>query len=157
MLREGGSNLPPGLRFEPTDEEIVFHYLAPKIFSSPLPAPHSLIPHFHNIHHYPTHLPHSYQDRYFFTNINRRTNLISSSSKPNGHWKVIAPHKLIRSKRTPVLGIKKTFLFYQRNRNTTHHCFMHLYCIALSPTNSHQVTYYLLHSFYLMLAYSIIY
>lgn len=40
--RDGETKLPPGFRFQPTDEEIVFQYLAPKIFSCPLPA--SVIP-----------------------------------------------------------------------------------------------------------------
>nr|GLL49391.1 NAC domain-containing protein 83-like [Ipomoea trifida] len=28
----------PGIRFQPTDEELVLHYLHPKVFNSPLPA-----------------------------------------------------------------------------------------------------------------------
>ena len=31
--------LPPGFRFHPTDEELVFQYLKRKVFSCPLPAP----------------------------------------------------------------------------------------------------------------------
>ena len=31
--------LPPGFRFHPTDEELVFQYLKSKVFSCPLPAP----------------------------------------------------------------------------------------------------------------------
>ena len=34
--------LPPGFRFEPTEEELVFEYLKCKVFSFPLPA--SIIP-----------------------------------------------------------------------------------------------------------------
>lgn len=34
--------LPPGFRFEPTEEELVFEYLKCKVFSSALPA--SIIP-----------------------------------------------------------------------------------------------------------------
>ncbi|KAK4436827.1 NAC domain-containing protein 83 [Sesamum alatum] len=42
FVRDGESKLPPGFRFQPTDEEIVFQYLARKTFSYPLPA--SVIP-----------------------------------------------------------------------------------------------------------------
>lgn len=38
FVTDGGSKLPPGFRFQPTDEEIVFQYLSRKIFSHPLPA-----------------------------------------------------------------------------------------------------------------------
>lgn len=34
--------LPPGFKFEPTDEEVVFEYLKCKVFNLPLP-PYSLI------------------------------------------------------------------------------------------------------------------
>jgi hypothetical protein len=36
------SGLPPGFRFQPTEEELVFQYLKRKILSWPLPA--SVIP-----------------------------------------------------------------------------------------------------------------
>ncbi|GFZ03927.1 NAC (No Apical Meristem) domain transcriptional regulator superfamily protein [Actinidia rufa] len=39
---QGDVKLPPGFRFQPTDEENVFHYLAHKIFSLPLPS--SVVP-----------------------------------------------------------------------------------------------------------------
>lgn len=42
LNNDGETKLPPGFRFQPTDEEIVFQYLAPKIFSFRLPA--SVIP-----------------------------------------------------------------------------------------------------------------
>jgi hypothetical protein len=42
FIKNGVSRLPPGFRFQPTDEELVFQYLKCKIFSFPLPA--SIIP-----------------------------------------------------------------------------------------------------------------
>lgn len=36
--RHGVTRLPPGFRFQPTDEEIIFQYLKCKVFSLPLPA-----------------------------------------------------------------------------------------------------------------------
>ncbi|GMY15184.1 NAC domain-containing protein 83-like [Fagus crenata] len=38
FTQEGVSRLPPGFRFQPTDEELVFQYLKCKVFSCPLPA-----------------------------------------------------------------------------------------------------------------------
>jgi hypothetical protein len=42
FVRDGMSGLPPGFRFQPTEEELVFQYLKRKILSWPLPA--SVIP-----------------------------------------------------------------------------------------------------------------
>lgn len=42
FIENGVSGLPPGFRFQPTDEELVFQYLKCKIFSCQLPA--SIIP-----------------------------------------------------------------------------------------------------------------
>jgi hypothetical protein len=42
LVRDGMIRLPPGFRFQPTDEELVFQYLKRKILSWPLPA--SVIP-----------------------------------------------------------------------------------------------------------------
>lgn len=42
LARHGVTRLPPGFRFQPTDEELVFQYLKCKVFSLPLPA--SIIP-----------------------------------------------------------------------------------------------------------------
>lgn len=42
FVRDGAMRLPPGFRFQPTDEELVFRYLKCKVFSFPLPA--SIIP-----------------------------------------------------------------------------------------------------------------
>jgi len=42
FVKNGVSKLPPGFRFQPTDEELVFQYLKCKVFSYPLPA--SIIP-----------------------------------------------------------------------------------------------------------------
>lgn len=42
FVKNGVMRLPPGFRFQPTDEEIVFQYLRRKVFSCPLPA--SIIP-----------------------------------------------------------------------------------------------------------------
>ncbi|KAK1592187.1 hypothetical protein Q3G72_020959 [Acer saccharum] len=60
--------LPPGFRFQPTDEELVFQCLKCKIFSCPLPA--TVIPHINNCRYDPWDLPagNMEQERYFFFN-----------------------------------------------------------------------------------------
>ncbi|KAL0355047.1 UNVERIFIED_CONTAM: NAC domain-containing protein 83 [Sesamum radiatum] len=55
FVRDGESKLPPGFRFQPTDEEIVFQYLARKTFSYPLPA--SVIPEINVFSFHPWELP----------------------------------------------------------------------------------------------------
>ncbi|GKF21985.1 NAC domain-containing protein 83-like protein, partial [Tanacetum coccineum] len=42
FVRDGAIKLPPGFRFQPTDQEIVFQYLLRKVFSCSLPT--SVIP-----------------------------------------------------------------------------------------------------------------
>ncbi|KAK6117788.1 hypothetical protein DH2020_048475 [Rehmannia glutinosa] len=140
FVRDGGSKLPPGFRFQPTDEEIVFQYLAPKIFSSPLPA--TVIPEINNIFCFdPLELPgNSEQDRYFFSNKESNYRNVNRSSRATcaGFWKVTGFHKQIScSKRMPIVGMRKTLVFYKGKNScaTRTDWFMHLYCISL-PRNT---------------------
>lgn len=55
FVKDGIVKLPPGFRFQPTDEEIVFQYLTRKIFSFPLPA--SIIPEINISRYNPWDLP----------------------------------------------------------------------------------------------------
>ncbi|KAH6831553.1 glyoxal oxidase-related protein [Perilla frutescens var. hirtella] len=139
FIRDGETcELPPGFRFQPTDEEIVFQYLARKIFSCPLPA--SVIPEFDVFAFHPSSLPgDSDRDRYFFTNrelnIRNVMNRSSRGSGSDGFWKVTGSDKrIVCSKRMPIVGIRRTLVLYKGK----HPCavrtdwFMHVYCIALS-------------------------
>ncbi|KAL8464256.1 hypothetical protein ACS0TY_033964 [Phlomoides rotata] len=145
FVRDGESKLPPGFRFQPTDEEIVFQYLAPKIFSYPLPA--SVIPEINMISTFE--LPGNMEeDRYFFAkrevdhhhhhhhhNVGRM--IIRGSG---GLWKCTSlDKKIIRCwKRIPIVGIKKTLVLLHKGKTPTN-CFMHLFCccIALPPNTIH--------------------
>lgn len=55
ILTNGMVRLPPGFRFQPTDEELLFQYLRRKVFSCTLPA--SIIPHFNISNFDPWDLP----------------------------------------------------------------------------------------------------
>ncbi|KAJ8772482.1 hypothetical protein K2173_027659 [Erythroxylum novogranatense] len=115
FVRDGTIRLPPGFRFQPTDEELVFQYLKCKILSWPLPA--SIIPEINVCKHDPWDLPGDLeQERYFFSykqakypngnRINRATG--------SGFWKATGVDKRIvpPSRNIDVVGMKKTLVFY---------------------------------------------
>ncbi|KAL0318914.1 UNVERIFIED_CONTAM: NAC domain-containing protein 83 [Sesamum angustifolium] len=144
FVRDGESKLPPGFRFQPTDEEIVFQYLARKTFSYPLPA--SVIPEINVFSFHPWELPgNSDQDRYFFSNLhesNYRSVNRSSRTACGGYWKITGSDKqIVCSKRMPIVGIKRTLVFYKGKhpRAVRTDWFMHLYCIALSGNVAHNI------------------
>ncbi|XP_011073111.1 NAC domain-containing protein 83 [Sesamum indicum] len=137
FVRDGESKLPPGFRFQPTDEEIVFQYLARKTFSYPLPA--SVIPEINVFSFHPWELPgNSDQDRYFFSHLREssyRSVNRSSRTTCGGYWKITGSDKqIVCLKRMPIVGIKRTLVFYKGKhpRAVRTDWFMHLYCIALS-------------------------
>ncbi|KAG6385983.1 hypothetical protein SASPL_154867 [Salvia splendens] len=133
FIRDGASKLPPGFRFQPTDQEIVFQYLARKIFSSPLPA--SVIPELDVFAFHPSNLPgDSERDRYFFASM--ELDLRSCGGRGcGGFWKVAGLDKrIVCSKRTPIVGTRRTLVFYQGKHPGAIRTdwFVHVYCIVLS-------------------------
>ncbi|OIT37814.1 PREDICTED: NAC domain-containing protein 83-like [Nicotiana attenuata] len=115
FVKDGAIKLPPGFRFQPTEEEIVFQYLIRKTFSCPLPA--SIIPEINICKHDPWDLPGDIeQDRYFFSNkeAKYRNGNRSNRATLGGYWKPTGLDKQITcSKRKPILGMKKTLVFYK--------------------------------------------
>ncbi|RDY04673.1 NAC domain-containing protein 83 [Mucuna pruriens] len=116
FIKNGVSRLPPGFRFQPTDEELVFQYLRCKIFSCQLPA--SIIPEINVSKYDPWDLPGNCddQERYFFSSkeakyrngnrMNRTTN--------SGYWKATGSDKKISSSvSNGIVGLRKTLVFYQ--------------------------------------------
>ncbi|KAI3784618.1 hypothetical protein L1987_43720 [Smallanthus sonchifolius] len=106
--------MPIGYRFCPTDEELIIHYLRPKVFSFPLPAP--AIMHSDNLFlHHPSRLPGDPKEkRYFFY----KPSYINHASNPAGCWKPIVKngntHKLILATGcNHPIGFKKSFVFHQ--------------------------------------------
>ncbi|KAK7291531.1 hypothetical protein RIF29_06753 [Crotalaria pallida] len=118
FVKNGISRLPPGFRFQPTDEELVFQYLKCKVFSYPLPA--SIIPEINVCKYDPWDLPGNcdQQERYFYSakeakyrngnRMNRTTN--------SGYWKATGTDKRISSSTSTcdgIVGIRKTLVFYE--------------------------------------------
>ncbi|KAL8099178.1 hypothetical protein AgCh_031738 [Apium graveolens] len=119
FVKDGAVNLPPGFRFQPTDEEIVFQYLARKVTSSPLPA--SVIPDIENIFNYdPWNLPGDMEeDKYFFSKKEDkyRNGNRSNRASGSGYWKATGLDKHImfparRNVKQPIMGMRKTLVFY---------------------------------------------
>ncbi|KAK4838595.1 hypothetical protein QYF36_014959 [Acer negundo] len=122
FVRENGvMRLPPGFRFQPTDEELVFQYLKCKIFSCPLPA--TVIPHINICRYDPWDLPagNMEQERYFFCNNEAKYqngNRINRTTA-SGYWKATGVDRQIVSSSSrnnnynQMVGMKKTLVFYR--------------------------------------------
>ncbi|KAL4581510.1 hypothetical protein LXL04_006032 [Taraxacum kok-saghyz] len=104
--------MPIGYRFRPTDEEIIIHYLRPKVFSFPLPAATAIL-HSHRLFlHHPSRLPGDPKEkRYFFC----KTSLHRPFSNPAGYWKpIMNSYKFILAPGcNHPIGFKKCFVFYE--------------------------------------------
>lgn len=148
FVRDGAIKLPPGFRFQPTDQEIVFQYLVRKVFSCPLPA--SIIPEIVNICKFnPWDLPGDWeQERYFFSKKEAKYgqgNRVNRKSG-DGYWKATGFDKhitrccnnnTISRKKETITGMKKTLVFYKSKPSTTRtHWIMHEYRLVHSPASS---------------------
>ncbi|KAL8226539.1 hypothetical protein R6Q57_016371 [Mikania cordata] len=149
FVRDGAIRLPPGFRFQPTDQEIVFQYLIRKIFSCPLPA--SIIPEIVDICKFnPWDLPgDSEQPRYFFSKTEAKygNGHRSNRASDDGYWKATGLDKQITRccnnnmnfrKKEIITGMKKTLVFYKgkamHGESTTRtYWIMHEYRLVHSP------------------------
>ncbi|XP_022133626.1 NAC domain-containing protein 100-like [Momordica charantia] len=108
--------LPPGFRFHPTDEELITHYLSPKVVNSAFTAiaigeadlnksePWDL----------PGRAKMGEKEWYFFCVKDRKypTGLRTNRATESGYWKATGKDKeIFRGKR--VVGMKKTLVFYK--------------------------------------------
>ncbi|GFP93795.1 nac transcription factor nam-1 [Phtheirospermum japonicum] len=142
FVRDGGNKLPPGFRFEPTDEEIVFQYLARKTFNHPLPA--QVIPEINIFSFDPWELPGFCPFFFFFKHLYRsHSSLLGNQTGKatcSGYWKASGSTKrIICSKSMPVVGIRRSLVFYKGRKNTRASrtdWIMHEYCVALSQNSA---------------------
>lgn len=116
FTQEGVSRLPPGFRFQPTDEELVFQYLKCKVFSCPLPA--QVIPEINVCNFDPWDLlPGDLeQERYFFSQkeAKYRNGNRTKRTTNSGYWKATgSDKKIVSSRRNHIMGMKKTLVFHK--------------------------------------------
>ncbi|XP_050224480.1 NAC domain-containing protein 83 [Mercurialis annua] len=144
FIRDGMTKLPPGFRFQPTDEELVFEYLKRKVLSWPLPA--SVIPDLNVYSFDPWDLPGDVeQERYFFckneANNYPNGNRINYRPTASGYWKPTGVEKQIiscSSSRNHALGFKKTLIFYKPkppHASSRTHWVMHEYRLVTLGNN----------------------
>ncbi|KAL1326634.1 hypothetical protein HN51_036757 [Arachis hypogaea] len=137
VKKNGVSRMPPGFRFQPTDEELVFQYLKCKVFSFPLPA--SMIPDINLSNYDPWDLPGNcdeHQEMYFFSSKEPkyRNGSRMNRTTTSGYWKATGSDKRIisssnNSDDNSILGIRKTLVFYQGKspNGTRTHWVLHEY------------------------------
>ncbi|CAM8881239.1 unnamed protein product [Rhodiola kirilowii] len=110
------SELPPGFRFHPTDEELIMFYL--KNQATSMPCPVSIIPEVDIYKFDPWQLPDKAEfgenEWYFFSPRDRK---YPNGVRPNratvsGYWKATGTDKAIHSG-TKYVGVKKALVFYK--------------------------------------------
>ncbi|QHO32706.1 NAC domain-containing protein 83 [Arachis duranensis] len=150
--KNGVRLLPPGFRFQPTEEELLFQYLKCKVFSFQLPA--SIIPEINVCNYDPWDLPgnnNNYgeeEERYLFSSKEvkyRNGNRMNRITK-SGYWKATGSDKRIIStssnnnNNNNIVGIRKTLVFYHGKspNGSRTHWIMREYRLVTTPSNSSQ-------------------
>ncbi|CAI9752706.1 unnamed protein product [Fraxinus pennsylvanica] len=109
-------DLPPGFRFHPTDEELITHYLSPKVLDSSFCATAIGEVDLNKVE--PWDLPWKAKmgekEWYFFCIRDRKypTGLRTNRATDSGYWKATGKDKEIFKVKIPV-GMKKTLVFYR--------------------------------------------
>ncbi|KAI7981097.1 NAC domain-containing protein 1 [Camellia lanceoleosa] len=145
MVGKNNSNLPPGFRFHPTDEELIMFYLKNQATSKPCPI--SIIPEVDIYKFDPWELPEKAEfgenEWYFFTPRDRK---YPNGVRPNraavsGYWKATGTDKAIYSG-SKYVGVKKALVFYMGKppKGVKTDWIMHEYRLNDSrrPTNNKQ-------------------
>ncbi|XAR71257.1 hypothetical protein NMG60_11028438 [Bertholletia excelsa] len=108
--------LPPGFRFHPTDEELIIHYLSPKVLDRGFTARAIGEVDLNKVE--PWDLPWKAKmgerEWYFFCMRDRKypTGLRTNRATDEGYWKATGKDKEIHKERT-LIGMKKTLVFYR--------------------------------------------
>ncbi|MCE2055650.1 histone chaperone [Datura stramonium] len=143
MVGKISSDLPPGFRFHPTDEELIMYYLRYQATSRPCPV--SIIPEIDIYKFDPWELPEKTEfgenEWYFFTPRDRK---YPNGVRPNraavsGYWKATGTDKAIYSA-SKYVGVKKALVFYKGKppKGVKTDWIMHEY--RLSDSKSSQTT-----------------
>ncbi|GLT29341.1 hypothetical protein SLA2020_042140 [Shorea laevis] len=110
-------DLPPGFRFHPTDEEIITHYLTPKVMNNRFSA--SAIGDVDLNKCEPWDLPKKAKmgekEWYFFCLRDRKypTGMRTNRATEAGYWKATGKDKEIFKGKGCLVGMKKTLVFYK--------------------------------------------
>ncbi|THU60916.1 hypothetical protein C4D60_Mb07t17760 [Musa balbisiana] len=138
--------LPPGFRFHPTDEELITHYLAPKVAGTSFCA--TVIGELDLNKREPWDLPLSTKvgdEWYFFCMKDRKypTGLRTSRATDSGHWKATGKDKEIHRRRN-LIGMKKTLVFYKGRapKGEKTNWVMHEYRLEGNQSNTEQVFFF---------------
>ncbi|XP_028752254.1 protein NTM1-like 9 isoform X2 [Neltuma alba] len=142
MVDQADTLMPKGLKFRPTDEELVGHYLHHKLMADD-PSIHNIIPEIEVCKYEPWDLPalspiKSEDSEWFF--FSPRDYKYSNSTRCNratsrGYWKPTGKERKIRDRVTnKVIGTKKTLVFYRgRVPGVKDNWVIHEYHDALFP------------------------
>ncbi|WOL09402.1 NAC domain-containing protein [Canna indica] len=108
-------DLLPGFRFHPTDEELITHYLQPKVADSTFTA--TVIGELEFNKFEPWNLPLNAklgEEWYFFCIKDRKypTGLRTNRATDSGFWKATGKDREIHKRKT-LIGMKKTLVFYK--------------------------------------------
>ncbi|KAK3223003.1 hypothetical protein Dsin_010028 [Dipteronia sinensis] len=116
MEAKNSSQLPPGFRFHPTDEELIMYYLRNQATSKPCPV--SIIPEVDIYKFDPWQLPEKAEfgekEWYFFSPRDRKypNGIRPNRATVSGYWKATGTDKAIHSG-SKYVGIKKALVFYK--------------------------------------------
>ncbi|XP_031121477.1 NAC domain-containing protein 2-like [Ipomoea triloba] len=140
VAKNRSSDLPPGFRFHPTDEELIMYYLRNQATSKPCPV--SIIPEVDVYKFDPWELPDragfGENEWYFFTPRDRKypNGIRPNRAAVSGYWKATGTDKAIYSG-SKYVGVKKALVFYQGKppKGTKTDWIMHEY--RLSDSRSH--------------------
>ncbi|KAL3752937.1 hypothetical protein ACJRO7_000348 [Eucalyptus globulus] len=121
-ISEVTRSLPPGFRFQATDEELLLDYLKPKILGQPDGRHYNLIPEIDVLEFEPWQLPSLFghmfsgKELFFFCHVKRKylnSNRSNRTTKA-GYWKPTGEVPTIVSEDTEAkIGIRKTLVFYE--------------------------------------------
>ncbi|KAF5725697.1 putative transcription factor [Tripterygium wilfordii] len=147
-MKNPQSNLPPGFRFHPTDEELILHYLRKKIASTTFPV--SIIADVDIYKFDPWDLPamaaFGEKEWYFFSPRDRK---YPNGARPNraaasGYWKATGTDKIIMTSTMVAggggvqenIGVKKALVFYKGRppKGVKTNWIMHEYKLADAPS-----------------------
>ncbi|PAN13293.1 hypothetical protein PAHAL_2G326500 [Panicum hallii] len=130
------SQLPPGFRFHPTDEELVVQYLRRKVLARPLPA--AVIPVVHDVARLdPWDLPGASEGEGYFFSLRRAPATGRRRRAGSGYWKVTGKDKPVflqcGGRRQLLVGVKTALAFHRSEPSSSSRTgwVMHEYRLAV--------------------------